>query len=716
MHPTSTRLLALGAAIALLVSCGGSPVTPHEMPPPPTPNWSAINEPLLAGAVTDTMHGVAVADPYRALEDDSDATWAWVDAQNELTDAYLRRNDRPGRAERIEQLLSIGFMSGVEQAGGDVFFIKREGDAEQGSLFVSEQGTDAPRVLVNPNLEGEKVAIDWVFVSPRGTYVAYGLSQNGDERSTLHVVEVASGARLDEAIAHTKWTSLAWLQDESGFYYTRYPVEGEADYDGESEDTYNRHLFFHSLGADAAADPLVMRAPEPTDHLWVQVSDDDGWVSVTNWRSWSATDLWLIERAGDGSPVTISQGGDSVIYGNVRNGQLLLYWNEGHPLGRMLTASLDSLTDPAAWQELVPEGTGTIEDVYLTADRIVIHSVEDVTSKLRQYDYEGNDLGDIALPMRGSVRAVAADLTTNDVVFTFDSFFQPPTLYRYSPEVAGLIVLDQVQTDVDVSNYELDQVIVESQDGTPVNVYLVHRADMVPDGNQPVLLNGYGGFKSSMMPGFQRNVLYWLEQGGVFAVANIRGGGEYGEEWHRDGMLENKHHVFEDFEAVIRWLTTSGLSNPDRIALIGGSNGGLLMGAMMTRCPDAFRAAVSSVGLYDMVRFTEFPPAEIWIGEYGDPADADAFAYLHDYSPYHQVEDGTPYPAILIETADQDSRVSWRHSTKFAALLQDATNGPNPIVFYMSRDEGHGAGSGRTDIVDRYVRYYTFIETELDVY
>ena len=705
-------------ATLFMAACGGG--APAATPTPtPIPDESSPltlrNESAMSGAVTDTLHGVEVYDPYRALEEDNDATWAWIDAQNESTQSYLRRNDDPDRSERIETFLSIGYVADPHLAGGRVFYTKRDGEAEQGSIFVLDEGASEPRLLLDPQHVGDNVAVDWHFPSPRGTYLAYGLSRNGDERSTLFVMDVETGANLDDAIDHTKWASVTWLNDESAFFYTRYPRPEEPDYDEENKDTYNRHLFFHVLGGDPAEDPLVFRSPERTDHLWPEVSDDDRWVVVTNWRSWSETDLYLLDREGDGNAMGIVTGEDHVVYGYIRDGLFYLFSNDQHPNGRVLRAPVETVADVATWEELIPEGEGALEEIYLSQDYVVAHYVEEVTSKLRLFHLDGSLSNEVDLPMRGSVSGFATSNDSNRLVFGFNSFFFPPTIFSFEPADGTPVVVDGVQVDIDTSAYELDQVLVESADGTEINVYLVHRADMVPDGNQPILLNGYGGFKSSMMPGFQRNVLYWLEQGGVFASANIRGGGEFGEEWHRDGMLENKQNVFDDFTAVIRWLSESGLSNPERIAIIGASNGGLLMGAMLTQCPDAFRAAVSSVGLYDMVRFTEFPPAEIWMGEYGDPSEADAFAYLLGYSPYHSVEDGTAYPAALIETADQDSRVSWRHSTKFAAYLQRANASDREILFYMSREEGHGAGSGRSDIVDRYIRYYTFIETELGV-
>jgi prolyl oligopeptidase len=717
-----TYLIWISTAILVAACCGPLPTPPvapvaePEPAPEPEPEeptgLEALVKEIRAQGVVDTVHGKEVADPYRALEEEGDLTSAWIDAQNELTDGYMATNAVPGRAKRLGQLFSIGYYGQVRQAGDKVFYTKRDGDAEQAVLFVRDNPEADERVLVDPNKLGERIAIDWYYPSPKARYVAYGLSSGGDERSTLHVVEVEGGKEIDDQIPHTKWTSLSWLNDESGFYYARYPREGEKDYDPEKIDAYNQHLFFHKLGADPGDDPLVMRAPKPQNFVMPEVSDDDRYLSIVVFRSWSKTDLYLLDRKQqDPEPKPLVVGQDYLVYGAVYRQKLLVFSNKDHPKGRILVAPVRRAEKVDKWRELIAEGEGSIEGFYPAKDRLAVSYVENISARLRLYNLKGKLLEEIELPTSGTVSSIGTGQKRRRVVFTFNSFFHPPTLYVYAK--GQLTEVDRVQADIDVEAYELERETVKSADGTPINVFLVHRADMPRDGKQKVVLTAYGGFNHSLMPGFQRNALYWLEQGGVYAVANIRGGGEFGEEWHKDGMLANKRHCFEDFEAVVRWLGQSGISSPERIAIIGASNGGLLMGAMLARCPEAFRAAVAGVGLYDMVRFSEFPPAEIWMGEYGDPAKPEEFEYLFAYSPYHHLEDGTPYPAVLVETAESDTRVSWRHSTKFAARLQEATSSERPILFQMRRDVGHGAGSGLSDIRDQYLMYYTFIETEL---
>jgi prolyl oligopeptidase len=694
----------------------------------------ALDETARAGAVTDTLHGVAVPDPYRSLEDDTPATQAWITAQTERTQAALDALATPQRHERLAALLAIGTITRVSTAGRRVFYTKREAGEEQPSLWVAEDRGNgdaavtapAPRKLLDPRaLPGdaqiEKATLDWFYPSPRGTLVALGISSNGDERSTLYVLDVATGALRPERIARTKWSNVAWLNDERGFYYTRYPAQGEPDFDAAHEDTYFPRVFFHALGADSAADPLIFSVPHGTDFPTPSVSDDDRWLVVNNFRGWSASDVHLLDRrarpAAPGAAVPLRDvlvGRDALTSGRMYRGKLYLLTNLDAPKYKLVVADrLERASDPTSWRVVLPEGASPIEGYELVADRLVVQSIDDVRARVRVYGLDGREEPEVALPTRGSIDGLGADTSSARLAYSFSSYFVPPTLFTYDVRQHTTTTLDRVASDLDASRYELTQEHVASADGTPINVYLVHRRGLVRDGSNPVLLTGYGGFNVSLYPSFSRSALYFLERGGVYAVANLRGGAEFGEAWHRAGNLLEKKHVFEDFEAVIRWLSSSQLSSPARIAITGGSNGGLLMGAMITRCPDAFRAAATYVGLYDMVRFDRFPPAELWVSEYGSSADPAQFQYLLSYSPYHNVHAGTAYPSVLVETADHDSRVFWGHSTKFAAALQVATSSERPIYFYRERAVGHGAGTGLSDLVRRYERMYAFLEREL---
>jgi prolyl oligopeptidase len=736
-------------AFLLLVACGaappaGAPGLAESVAPPgppllpvtstsPTDPRRTLDDAARAGAVTETLHGLPIEDPYRALEEDTPATRAWIDAQSARTESTLAALAMPARQARLESLLAIGTISRVVTAGPRVFYLKREAGEEQPSLWVAEDrgrgdralAAPAPRRVLDPTrLPGAdpaaRAALDWFYPSPKGRLVAFGLSTNGDERSTLHVLDVATGALLPERIARTKWCNLAWSNDERGFYYTRYPAPGEPDFDAAHEDTYFPRIFFHAIGADAAADPRIYGGARGTDFPSPSVSDDDRWLVVNDFRGWSASDVHLVDRRApadaSGAPVVrpVVTGRDALTSGRVHRGKLYLLTNLDAPRYRLVVADRpEDAADPARWRTLLPEGDAPVENYELVADRLVVQTIDDVRARVRVYDLDGREEPEVALPTRGSIDGLGADPSSARLAYAFSSYFVAPTLSTWDVRRRTATVLDRVASDVDARAFELTQERVPSADGTPIHVYLVHRRGLRRDGTNPVLLTGYGGFNVSLYPTFTRHALYFLERGGVFAVANLRGGAEFGEAWHRAGNLLNKKHVFEDFEAVIRWLATSGVSAPARIAITGGSNGGLLMGAMITRCPDAFRAAATYVGLYDMVRYERFPPAELWASEYGSAADAEQLRYLHSYSPYHQVRAGTPYPAVLVETADHDSRVHWAHSTKFAAALIAATSSERPVWFYRERAVGHGAGTRLSDLVRRYARMYAFVEHEL---
>lgn len=717
-------------ALATLAACGGP--TPPAGEPTTGGGEGAGTEMSLVqrlnararqGAVTETLHGVEIADPYRALEEESPLTNEWIEQQTTRTASALTEWRDPNAAERLDQLLSIGVIGAPALAGERIFYTKREGEREQPALYLREGGALREEPLVDPLTYGERAALDWFYPSPSGRYVAFGISQSGDERSTLRVLDVNTGSVLDDVIDHAKWSAVTWLHSEDGFYYRRYPRPEEPDYDEGAQDTYHLRLFFHALGQPTADDPLVFAPERGTDFPGAALSADDRWLVINNFRGWSQSDIHLFDRGArrrdravapdeDHPLVDVVTEQDHLYFGEVHRGRLYVTHNDGAPRYRVDAVDPARAADRARWETVVPEGDGAIEGVQMLRDRIAVHLIEDIASKVRLYRLDGRPDGEIELPGRGELFGFAGDSETGRLAMGYSSFVHPPALLTWDTRRRAVQEVDRVQTDVDFDAFELSQATVPSADGTEINVYYVHPRGMTRDGSARVLLNGYGGFNVSLLPGFQRNALYWVERGGVFAVANLRGGGELGEEWHRAGNLANKERVFEDFEAVIRWLGgESGISRPERIAITGGSNGGLLMGAMITRAPDAFGAAVSSVGLYDMIRYHRFPPAELWISEYGSADDPEQLQWLRAYSPYHHVRAGQDIPAVLITTADHDTRVHWAHSTKFAAALQEASGEPDPdVYFYMVREQGHGAGTRLSDTVERYVRLYTFIE------
>jgi prolyl oligopeptidase len=696
--------------------------TKAAMPAPLPESLQKLNAQARALGVTETLHGMTIQDPYRALEQRSALTDAWITAQTQRTEDALAKLRDPAREERLAQLLSIGSFGSLAIGGERVFALVREGQREQAALF--EMTTSLGEPLLDPLSHGERAAIDWIYPSLSGRFITLGLSNNGDERSTLRVLDVDKRALLADSIAHAKWSSVAWLSDDSGFYYTRYPAEGEPQWNAEEPDSYFPLVLFHRLGSDPKTDIVVWRSERATDFLYGSLSDDDRYLVLHNMRTWTAIDVHLFDRGADAEARALTPeaahplrpivtGIENQTSGVVHQGQLYLLTNIAADRKRIVRAPVDRAADQAAWQDVVPESSATIEGWTIAKDQLLVHTVENVRSHLSLRRLDGTGLTELPLPTAGSVEGLSADPVTGHFAFGFSSFFYPPAIFAKRGAMPEPIY--QVPNDLDLASLEITQLRARSKDGTEVPVHLVHKKGMARDAKNPVLLTGYGGFNVALLPDFTRNALYWIERGGVYAVANLRGGSEFGESWHRAGMLEHKQHVFEDFEAVLELLSTSKISAPERIAIMGGSNGGLLVAAAITRAPQRFAAAIANVGLYDMLRYHLFPPAQIWTSEYGDPREPDAARWLAAYSPYHHVVPGTRYPAVLIESADHDTRVHWAHSTKLAARLQEAQGGERPVYFYLEKQQGHGAGTRLHDLVVQYSRAYAFIETQLGV-
>ena len=726
--------------IVWLCACSSTPAAPVSRPPvqpapvppaarpAPVDELARLNAEFAQAGVQETVAGLRVEDPYRTLEQDNAHTQAWIAAQTSATEAALAKARDPKAEGRLAELLAIGQLGSVQLVGDRIFFSLREGSRERPALFMHDRkaasavATDKP--IVDPLDYGPNAALDYAIASYDGAYVAFGISDSGDERATLRVYDVRSARVLPDTIAHAKWSSIDWLNDASGFYYTRYPKAGEADFSEQQQDSYFPRVFFHRLGTDPASDPRIFSGDRPVDFPGASLDETDRFAVINNHRSWTASDVWLWDRGAGKQRAQIPDAKalapivrdrDNTTYGQVHQGQLYLVTDIDAPRKRVARVLPAQAGDPARWQTLIPESASTLEDVLFTRNYVVVHAIEDVRSKLRVFDLQGKPRGEIELPMAGRVAAMSGARDRDELAFVWSSFFYPPTLFVYDIKTKQLRELYRVHSNFDAGAYELVQRSVPSRDGTPINVYFGQRRGATADGKAPVLIRGYGGFDVSLLPEFTRSALYWLERGGIYAEANLRGGGEFGETWHRAGMLSNKLNVFDDFEAVIRWFSSSGLSNPARIAITGGSNGGLLMGALITRAPDAFAAAASYVGLYDMLRYPLFPPAALWISEYGDPNDPEVARYLLAYSPYHNVKPGVAYPAALIETADHDTRVFWGHSAKFAARLQTATRGPRPIHFYMERAVGHGRGTSLADVVKRQARQLAFLSLALEL-
>jgi len=669
-------------------------------------------------SASDTLHGVTVADPYRWLEaGDSAAVRDWTDKQNAFTRAFLDR--LPGREEirgRLDQLTQIGQLSVPRPAKGHYFFTRREGKQNQPVLYVrvGVTGADRPLIDVNQLAADGTTALDWYFPSDDGKLLAYGLSVGGNEQSTLRIREVATGRDLPDVIERTRACSLAWLPDNSGFYYTRYPAEGSV---AKGEENYNRHVFFHRLGDDPAKDLKVFGEGRPRED-WPQIalSPDGRWLATTQQQGWAKTEVYLADRTQ--TPLQfrpVVEKVNAIFQVDVLNDRILIRTNDDAPNYKLMRA------DPASpersnWGVVLPERkTSVLENATAVGDRLAVQYMQKASSRLEVCQLDGKPIKEIVLPTIGTVLGVGAEWDGKEFFFGFQSFTAPTTIFRV--EVADMKPepWERVKADIDFEKFEVTQVEYPSKDGTTVTMFLAGKKGFARDGNNPALLYGYGGFNISLTPSFAASRFLFLERGGVLAVANLRGGGEYGEAWHQAGMLGNKQNVFDDFIAAAEYLIKSKVTSSERLAIQGGSNGGLLVGAAMTQRPDLLRAVVCQVPLLDMVRYHQFLIAKLWVPEYGSSDDSAGFRWLYEYSPYHRVKDGTRYPATLILTAESDTRVDPLHARKMAARLQAATASDQPILVRIETKAGHGAGKPRGKQLDELVDVYAFLFQQLGI-
>ena len=640
--------------------------------------------------VVDVLHGVAVPDPYRWLEDAGATEVAeWAAAQNERTrQALAARPDREGWHERLVALLGARVSAGCRLAGDRVFALERAGGQAQFALIVrSASDPTAPaRVVVDPShlAADAAVAIDWYHPSPGGDLVAYGTSEGGDERSTLRVIDVDTGQHRPDEIPDTRAASLGWLPDGSGFMYTRYP-------DG---DEYHRMVYAHTLGTDWHDDPLVW-GELPTPESWpdVAVSPDGAWAVVHVLVGWGRVDVHLLDRTRD-TWRTLVAGRDALTHLTFDGDRLVGTTTWDALRGRVVAVPLEVAGDgDGEWQTLVPEGDGVLEGCHPAGGDLLVVSTLRAVGRFHRYGADGTSLGDVALPELGSFAGFDARPERAVAFCQLESFTRPGALFRWTPD-DGLTEWGEGEAaPIDPSSFTVHQVRYPSLDGTDIGLFLVHRADVVPTAETPTILNGYGGFAIASSPAWAPAIAAWCERGGLYAVAGLRGGYEEGEAWHRAGRREHKQRVFDDFAAAADHLVSAGLTSPARLALRGGSNGGLLVGAALTQRPDLARAVHCAVPLLDMVRYPQFLIARLWTDEYGDPDVADEFEWLWSYSPYHHVIEGTRYPAVLFTVFTNDTRVDPVHAYKMCAELQHATaSGPRrPVLLRAEAQVGHGA-------------------------
>ena len=644
-------------------------------------------------ALSEEWHGTKVVDNYRWLEDGESAeTRKWVAEEVAYTRAVLDLlAGREAIHKRLTELLHIGDI-GVPKIGGKYYFCtRRDGAQNQPVLYVREGIDGKDRVLVDVNLLAADgtISLDWFFPAEHGKYLAYGTSANGSEMSTLHIVETKTGILLPDTIERTRAASIAWSLDNSGFYYTRYPKKGDV---AEGQERYNRHVFYHELGTDPEKDPLIFGEGRDAED-WPDVClDNDGrMLLIKVSQGWTKSELFLMDLKKGTPPTRITTGKNFLYSASVYNGRVYILTNEDAPRYRMFVTEA-GVYDRDDWKEIIPQTGGVLKDASVYGGKIFAQYEQNAASQLKVFSVDGTLAGNIELPALGTVFGSGGKFDHDEIFYGFESFTVAPSIYRYSLESRSVSLWAKVDApSIDPAAYEVEQEWYHSKDGTRVPMFLVHKKGLKKDGHNPALLTGYGGFNISLTPSFDSENYLWLEHGGVYAVANLRGGAEFGEDWHRAGMLDKKQNVFDDMIAAAEYLISEKYTDKDHLAIEGRSNGGLLMGAMITQRPELFRAVVCGVPLLDMLRYQNFQIARLWIPEYGTAESPEQFKWLYAYSPYHHVKAGVEYPAVLFMTADSDSRVDPMHARKMVAAMQGVSK--RPVLLRVETKAGHGVGT-----------------------
>ncbi|MCE0496830.1 MAG: prolyl oligopeptidase family serine peptidase [Methylacidiphilales bacterium] len=688
--------------------------TEAMQPAIPMPSLPLSYPPTHTSTDSDTYFGVKVADPYRWLEDGkSPEVQAWLAAENKLARSYL--DALPGRSaleKRFGQLLRIDTISAPSRSGDRFFYMRKRASDERAILYwrlVNDPNSE--HVLIDPNqfIGKDNASLGEWAPTLDGKLLAYTLKPNNADEATLYVKDVESGKDLPgEVITGAKYAAPSWMPDNSGFVYTYLPPADPAHPENRPGLATVR---YHKLGSDPKNDPVIHeKTGDPTKFIDAYISRDGKWIFYEQ-GNWVKNDIYY--HALDGQPTEDLADewrpfvtGQNFLYSLTPwKGQAYIVTNEDAPNYRVFKVGLDN-PKRAKWREIIPESPSIVlQGAAVVGDHLVLDELENVTSHLEIRDLEGAPVRKIELPELGSVTELSGEPDHDELYYGFDNFTQPPEIFQTSVTNAAQTVWARINVPVDPAPYVVDQKWFNSKDGTRVPLFIVHRRDILLDGSTPFLIYGYGGFSESMTPFFSAGIYAWLEAGGGYALVNLRGGGEFGEKWHQDGMLLKKQHVFDDCIGAAQYLVTNGYTKPERLALRGESNGGLLVAAVVTQRPDLFRAAICGVPLTDMIRFPKFGSGKTWITEYGSPDDPDQFKALYAYSPYHHVVKRTAYPSLLICTAENDDRVDPMHARKFAAALQAATSSTNPILLRLETDSGHGG----SDQVQKTIEYGTDI-------
>jgi prolyl oligopeptidase len=672
------------------------------------------------GEVIDTYHGVQVADPYRWLEDpDSDESRAWIDAQNEITFDFLKSIRQRKRIEkRLTKLWNYEKYGVPFKRGGKYFYTKNDGLQNQSVLYVVEDLDDKPRVLIDPNTFSEDgtVSLGGYAITDDGKYIAYSKSVGGSDWRTWYVRDIVTGKDLDDEVKWSKFSGAAWKKDGSGFYYSRYDAPDDDD-KLQSVNEFQK-LYFHKLGTPQTQDQLVYQDMQHGDWgFYGSVSDDGRYLIITVSKGTERMNqLYYKDLSDPGAQVVKLIDVHEAQYGFIDNdGPIFWFFTDYQaPRGRVIAIDINN---PARgnWRELIPEAEETLTSVGTLNNQFVADYLKDAHAQVKFFGLSGDLKDELELPGIGTVGGFGGKRGDTETFYAFTGYNMPTTVYRYDCTTGASTVFRKPDVDVDPDDFVTKQIFYTSKDGTRVPMFITHKRGLKLDGQNPTMLYGYGGFNIPLTPYFSVSNLVWMEMGGVYAVANIRGGGEYGREWHRAGMRKNRQNVFDDFIAAAEWLIDNDYTAPEKLAIHGGSNGGLLVAACMVQRPDLFGAVLPAVGVLDMLRFNKFTIGWAWESDYGSPQDPDEFKVLHAYSPLHNLMQGEKYPAVMITTADHDDRVVPAHSFKFAAALQEAQGGEAPTLIRIETRAGHGAGKPTWMTIEEQADKWAFLVKTLNM-
>lgn len=706
---------------SLMAAFGGNALAQSAATPScPAGDGAAVTYPVSKKVdQQDSYFGTTIADPYRWLEDANSAeTGEWVTAQNKLTQSYLGTiPERAAIKQRLTKLWNYERFSTPTKQGGRYFYSRNDGLQNQAVLYTVKKLTDEPRLLLDPNTLSTDgtVALAGTSISPNGKYLAYATSASGSDWNEWKVRDIESGKDLTDHIKWAKFSGASWTKDNKGFFYSRYDAPNEAT--KLADINYFQKLYFHKIGTPQSDDVLVFDRPDQKEWAFggSTVSDDGNYLIITATQGTERKNRVFYKdlRQKNAKVVGLLEEFDAS-YSFIDNDGPVFFFKTDNKAPKSRVIAIDTRKPaPADWKEIVPQSAETLVAVNLINNQLVLDYLKDAQTQIKIVDVNGKLVREVALPGIGSAGGFAGKRGDTETFYSFTSFTTPATIYRYDMKSGKSTVYRQPKVDFDPNAFETRQQFFTSRDGTKVPMFIVSKKGMKLDGSNPTYLYGYGGFNISLTPSFSVANLAWVEMGGVYVMANLRGGGEYGEAWHQAGTKLNKQNVFDDFIGAAQWLVDNKVTSPSKLAIGGGSNGGLLVGAAMTQRPDLFAAAIPQVGVLDMLRFHKFTVGWGWVPDYGSSDDAEQFKALVKYSPLHNLKAGGCYPATMITTADHDDRVVPAHSFKFAAAAQAAQGGAAPVLIRIDSKAGHGAGKPTTKQIEEVADRWGFLSRSL---